>query len=71
MHSIYELRRNENRPDEEEVTKIEHSLSMIHFLSKDYEKMDRFTKILMDKPELNAEIKDQLDTMTNFLARDN
>jgi len=70
LHSIYELRRNENRPDEKEITKIEHALSMIHFLSKDFEKMDRFAKILMDKTELDKDITDQLKTMTDFLARD-
>ncbi len=43
---------------------------MIHFLSKDFEKMDRFAKILMDKTELDKDITDQLKTMIDFLARD-
>ena len=39
LYSIYEIRRNETDPDNEELTKIEHSLSMIHFLAKEYDKV--------------------------------
>ena len=34
LYSIYELRKNEQVPDMEEINRIEHSLAMLHFLAK-------------------------------------
>lgn len=70
LHAIYEIRRNENRPDEEEVNKIEHALGMIHFLSKNYEKFDHFTNILMSKTEISDDVKKQLNKIVEFINRD-
>lgn len=70
LHSVYEIRRNENRPDDEEIMKIEHGLSMIHFLSNDFEKVDRYTNILMEKPEVTDIIKTQLKRVIDFINRD-
>ena len=70
LHAIYEIRRNENRPDGEEVNKIEHALGMIHFLSKNYEKFDHFTNILMSKTEISDDVKKQLNKIVEFINRD-
>ena len=39
LYSIYELRKNEQVPDMEEINRIEHSLAMLHFLAKEMEKV--------------------------------
>jgi hypothetical protein len=36
LYTIYEIRKNEMKPDIKEINRIEHGLSMIHFLGKDY-----------------------------------
>ena len=40
LYSIYEIRKNESKPDEEEIVKIEHCLSMVHFFAKEYDKVN-------------------------------
>ena len=69
LHAIYEIRRNENRPDEDELNKMEHAMSMIYFLSKDYMKCKDFAHGLMDKPEVSQECKDQLKTLIEYMQR--
>lgn len=46
LYSVYEIRRNESTPDNEEINKIEHCLSMIHFLAKEYEKVFYLNSII-------------------------
>ena len=70
LHSIYDMRRSENRPDEEEVNKLEHALTMIHFLSKDFDKVGRFSKTLMEKPDVTDDVKNQLTKVLNFINRE-
>lgn len=71
LHAIYEIRRNENKPDEAEINQIEHSLSMIHFLSNDLEKFQHFTNLLMSKPEVSEDVKAELQKVTDFVRRGN
>ncbi len=39
LNSIYQIRKNEVNLDNLEINKLEHCLSMVHFLAKDYEKV--------------------------------
>lgn len=70
MHSIYEIRRSENRPDEQELNKIEFALSMILFLSKDFEKSRDFAQGLVEKPEVSQSCKDLLKIILDNIERD-
>lgn len=43
LYSIYEIRKNENRPDINEINKIEYCLILIHFLTKEYDLVSLFS----------------------------
>lgn len=69
LYSIYEIRRNENRPDEEELNKLEFALSMILFLSKDFEKSRSFAQGLIDKAEVSQNCKDLLKVILDNMEK--
>ena len=39
LYSIYELRKNEQVPDQLEINRVEHALAMLHFLAKEMDKV--------------------------------
>jgi len=39
INAIYQIRKNEVTLDTAEINKLEHCLSMVHFLAKDYERV--------------------------------
>jgi hypothetical protein len=49
LYTIYEIRKNEMKPDMKEISRIEHGLSMVHFLGKDYQNVTCFTSSLIPK----------------------
>jgi len=67
LYSIYELRKNETEPDMEEINKIEHCLAMIHFLSKDYEKVEFFANSLLERDEVDENTKTMLNRIISFM----
>lgn len=46
LYAIYELRKNETNIDQNELNIIIKCLSMIHFLSKEHDKVDLYLKLI-------------------------
>ena len=67
LYTIYEIRKNEMKKDEQEIIKIEHCLSMVHFLGKDYKNVDAYTESLMSKPDVSEAIKADLNRVISFI----
>ncbi|RNA03328.1 Zinc finger MYND domain-containing 12 [Brachionus plicatilis] len=65
LYSIYEIRRNETSQDIAELTKIEHCLCMVHFLSKEYDKVRNYSDLLESKSDLDEIIKANLTLIEN------
>ncbi|CAF0804158.1 unnamed protein product [Brachionus calyciflorus] len=67
LYSIYEIRRNETTPDNQELTKIEHCLSMVHFLAKEYDKVQNYTDLLESKKDLDEILRSELQRVIYFI----
>lgn len=67
LYAIYDLRKNETEPDQDEINKIEHCLSMVHFLSKEFDKVEFYTDYLMQRENVDEDTKKMLNRVISFI----